>query len=242
MGLRDLIFGKEEEEDGPNVPERKDKPLSNERRSTESPTFAHIQGIDEPEEIVDKRVPVAPPVTVVSPELQATLKELKDLMQKEKKDKGLGLEYYGFLKALGEEDDDEAHQRTLRSVNAVREQFSIGQALTWNSLVDSAKTCMAWLGSHSRDKINTLQSEYRATAANHTLKAEKAAMAIQEAEEKIHQLQRQIEEQKALQQGAKDAQKKAELEFERKKVAIDNASVQLATDIANDIAVFQRQQ
>ena len=239
MGLRDLIFGKEEEEEEPKVPETKAKPLARENRSPEPPAYASIPGIDEPEEMEVQRVPVAP---VRSEEFAATLKELQDLMQHEKKDKGLGTEYYGFLKALGQEDSDEAHQRTLRSVNAVREQFAIGQALTWKSLVESAKACMAWLGSHSRDKINALQNDYRAAAANHTLKAEKAAMAIQEAEEKIRQLQRQIEEQKAVQQSAKDAQKKAELEFERKKVAIDNASVELATDIANDIAVFQRQQ
>jgi hypothetical protein len=241
MGLRDLIFGKEEDDDENTSEELEETSKPKERPPVANPRFS---GIDEP--IVTPKKPQVAPVpepeiAVSSPELEAELKEMKELMQMEKKEKGLGQEYYGYLKALGDEDDDDARQRTLRSVNAVREQFSIGQALTWNSLVESAKTCMGWLSNHSRQKLTKLQTDHRTVSANFSLQAEKAAIAIQESEEKIKRLQREIEDQKRAQQAAKDAQKKADQEFERKKLAIDNASVKLATDIANDIAAFQRQ-
>lgn len=241
MGLKDLFFGKEEEDEDSPKPESKENDDADDNRGVGRVRFGEPEVRTQSPQMPVERQPVAPEVPVSSPELEAELKEMKELMQVEKKDKGLGLEYYGYLKALGDEDDDDARQRTLRSVNAVREQFSVGQALTWNSLVDSAKTCMAWLSSHSREKTTKLQTDFRTVASNHTLQMEKAAMAIQEKEKQIVQLQREIKEQQAAQVAAKNAREKAELAFETKKLAINNASVQLATDIANDIAAFQRQ-
>ncbi len=241
MGLKDLFFGKEEEEEDDQKPESKEHDEADENRGVGRVRFGEPQARPQiPQTPIDLE-PVVAEVPQSSPELEAELKEMKELMQAEKKDKGLGLEYYGYLKALGDEDDDEARQRTLRSVNAVREQFSVGQALTWNSLIESAKTCMGWLSSYSRDKTTKLQADFRTVASNHTLQMEKAAMAIQEKEKQIIQLQREIKEQQAAQLAAKNAREKAELGFESKKLAITNASVQMATDIANDIAAFQRQ-
>lgn len=249
MGLRDLIFGKEEdEEEGKNEEVSEDELHARFGQGAQSP----------PSQKKPVNPPTTPPVSrpVVqeapavsheadnspsSPEVEAELKEMQSLLQAERKEKGLGQEYYGFLKALGEEEGDDAHQRTLRSVNAVREQFGVGQPLSWGNLADSAKQVMGWLSNHAKNKVAKLQTDHRTVAANLSLQAEKAAMAIQEAEAKIKQLQQEIEQQKVVQQKAKDGQVKAQQEFDRRKAAIDNASVKLATDIATDIANYQRQ-
>jgi hypothetical protein len=236
MGFRDLIFGKEEEE--PTPPKSKEK-------EDDDADLGELGNLDYATPAPKKPVTAAPPVqvapSVMPAELAAEVKAVEDLMQQEKKEKGLGLEYFGFLKALGNEDDDDAYPRTLRTLNSVREQFAVGNALTWKSLVDSAKGCMAWLATHSQQKVAKLQAEHQTASANHTVQIQKAATAIQENEQKILRLQREIEEQKALQLAASEAQKKAAQEFERKKNTMDDASVQLANDIAADIARFQGQ-
>lgn len=250
MGLRDLIFGKEDdEEEGKNEEETSEDELHarfgpgaqsnpSQKKPATPPTTPPVS------RPVVQETPVVshePEHSLNSPEVDAEVKEMQSLLQAERKEKGLGQEYYGFLKALGEEEGDDAHQRTLRSVNAVREQFGVGQPLSWGNLADSAKQVMGWLSNHAKNKVAKLQADHRTVSANLLLQAEKAAMAIQEAEAKIKQLQQEIEQQKVAQQKAKDGQVKAQQEFDRKKAAIDNASVKLATDIATDIANYQRQ-
>jgi hypothetical protein len=160
-------------------------------------------------------------------------------MQLERKEKNLGAEYYGFLKALGDESDSDAHQRTLRTLNAVREQFSVGSTLTWKMLIESAKSCMSWLSTYTNQKVSKLQAERQTANANFALQIQKAEMAIQENEEKILRLQKEIEVQKSVKETAVKGQKVAEADFEKKKTTIDTASVQMANDIATDIARFQ---
>lgn len=253
MGLRDLIFGKDEDEEGKNEEETSEDELHARFGQGAQSSPPQKKPVTPP-----STRPVSPPVSAPamedshlespvadnspsSPEVDAEVKEIQASLQAERKEKGLGQEYYGYLKALGEEEGDAAHQRTLRSVNAVREQFGVGQALTWGGLAESAKQVMAWLSTYSKNKVAKLQGDHRTVSANLSLQAEKAAMAIQEAEAKIKQLQQEIEAQKVAQQKAKDAQAKAQQEYDRKKAAIDSASVKLATDIANDIANYQRQ-
>ncbi len=239
MGLRDLIFGREE--DNANPPESEENVVFGEAEDE------YNAGIEAPRAKTPappkpmQEEPQAPVVAASSAELDAELKVLKDLMQQEKKEKGLGLEYYGFLKALGEEEDADAYQRTLRTLNAVREQFSVGSALTWKVLIDSAKSSMSWLSSHSQQKVAKLQADRQTANANFTLHIQKTISIIEENEAKILSLQKEIEAQKLAQQAAKDAKNNAELDFEKKKAIIDNASVHVANDIANDIARFQRE-
>lgn len=241
MGLRDLIFGKEEEEENPTPPETKENPA---KKDAEDDAFDNLGSLQsrKPVQKPPTVQPVVPAEPVVSSaEVEAELKALNEVMQVEKKEKGLGQEYYGFLKALGDESDADAYQRTLRTLNAVREQFAIGSTLTWKMLIDSAKSCMTWLSTHTNQKTAKLQAERQTTLANYTLQIQKAETAIHENEEKILRLQREIEEQKAAKQSALEAQKRATLEFDKKKGTIDAASLHLANEIATDIARFQRE-
>ena len=179
------------------------------------------------------------PHAMVSKEVEAELKELKNLMELERKEKNLGAEYFGFLKALGNESDHGAYQRTLRSLNAVREQFSVGSALSWKMLIDSAKGCMTWLSTHSAQKLAKLQSDRQTANANFVLQIQKAEMAIQESEEKILRLQKEIAAQKSTKETAEKGRQMAEADYERKKATADTTSLQMANDIASDIARFQ---
>ncbi len=240
MGIRDLFFGKEEEEEEDDLnPQAKERPVAKVKPGNDDSEFGFLENTNPVAEksVLDAPVEVTPPVS--SKEVEAELKELRTLMEQERKEKNLGAEYFGFLKALGNEDDSDAHQRTLRTLNAVREQFSVGSTLTWKMLIDSAKSCMSWLSTHTNQKVSKLQADRQSANANFALQIQKAEMAIQENEEKILRLQKEIEVQKSVKQTAEKGQKMAESDFEKKKNTIDTASVQMANDIATDIARFQ---
>ena len=239
MGIRDLFFGKEDGEEDEVSQEGHEKPLVKPRPEADVEDIGFLNPAKPPVSRPVQQTPVEIAPAVVSKEAEAELKELKSLMEQEKKDKNLGAEYFGFLKALGDESDSDAHQRTLRTLNSVREQFSVGSTLTWSLLIVSAKTCMSWLSTHTNQKMAKLMADRQTAKANFALQIQKADMAIQENEEKILRLQKEIEVQKSVKDNSEKAQKMADSDFERKKAAIDTASVHVANDIATDIARFQ---
>jgi hypothetical protein len=98
---------------------------------------------------------------------------------------------------------------------------------------------MSWLSTHTNQKVSKLLADRQSANANFALQIQKAELAIQENEEKILRLQKEIEVQKSVKQTAEKGQKMAESDFEKKKNTIDTASVQMANDIATDIARFQ---